>query len=427
MIHRLRLAVLIGGLWLAACANPGNPPSSALEAPASHWVASWGTAQQIPEPHNALPAEQFRDASLRQIVRLSLGGETLRVRISNAFGTAPLQISNASVAKALAPGRADVDAASLQPLRFGGKAGVIIPAGAEYSSDVLSLAHAPLTDLAVTLHLPLAPEQQTGHPGSRTTSFVRQGNHVLTASWPAVHKVVRWYNLSAVEVRAARGVGAVVALGDSITDGNGSTTDGNDRWTDFLATRLVADSARSGAPALAVINAGVGGGRLLKDGLGPNLVARFERDVLLRPGRTHAIVLIGVNDIGVLHRNKDDSPERRSALIEEMKEGYRQIVRRAHAHGVCVLGGTILPFMGSTWYQPSADTEADRQTINQWIRNAGVFDTVIDFDAAVRDPARPQHLHPAFDSGDHLHLSPKGYSAMADALPLSALRHCKLR
>jgi lysophospholipase L1-like esterase len=401
---------------LAGCASaPERPGRADL-----HWVASWGTAQMIPEPHNSLAPEQWRDASLRQIVRLSLGGSRMRVRISNAFGTEPLAIDAASVAKAVAAGRVEVNAATLQRLTFDGRHRVMIPAGAEYYSDPVTLPHTAATDLAVSLHFKEAPARQTGHPGSRTTSFVAPGDRVLAAAWPDAARVVRWYQLADVEVEAPRDVAAVVAIGDSITDGYGATTDGNNRWTDLLASRM----AREGAPAMGVVNAGIGGGRMLRDGLGPNLASRFERDVLARAGVTHAIVLIGVNDLGSQHRNNADTPEARAQMLQDLQTAYRQIVERAHAHKVCVLGATILPYVGSDYYRPQEHNEADRRALNAWIRSSGVFDAVADFDAATRDPARPERLRAELDTGDGLHPSLAGFRAMAEAVPLAALRSC---
>ena len=388
-----------------------------------HWLASWGAAQQIPEAQNELAAEHWRDASLRQIVHVSIGGTRLRVRISNAFGTTPLFIDGASVALAQTPGKADINVESIRVLRFSGSTGVMIPAGAEYYSDAVTLAHTAAADLAVSLYFKGEPVRQTGHPGSRATSFFIKGNRVADAAWPDAGKVQHWYQLADIEVQAPRHVGALVAIGDSITDGYGVVTDGNQRWTDLLAARLL----KEGAPAMAIINAGIGGGRMLRDGLGPNLVARFDRDVLSRSGVTHAIIMIGVNDLGVPHRNGEDMPAARKQLIDDLQGAHQQLVERAHAHGICVIGATITPYMGSDYYRPNGDNEADRQSLNNWIRTSGVFDAVADFDAALREPTQPQRMRAEVDSGDFLHPSPTGYLAIANAIPLSALLPCELK
>ena len=387
--------------------------------PQWRWVASWGTAQMVPEGQNELPAAHWRDGSLRQVVRTSLGGKVLRVRVSNAFGTAPLALEAASIGRVVQLGKPDVDAASVRALTFGGQAAVVIPAGAEYYSDPVELAHGAGADLAVSYYFKGEPARQTGHPGSRTTSFLLPGRHEAEAQWPEAAKVVRWYALADVEVQAPRGTAALVAVGDSITDGYGATTDGNDRWTDFLVKRL----AREKMP-MGVVNAGIGGGRMLRDGLGPNLASRFERDVLGRSGVTHALVQIGVNDLGGQHRAGEDTPAARAALLDALKVAHRQLVERAHAQGICVIGATVTPYVGSGYYQPAQHNEQDRQSLNKWIRTSGVFDAVADFDAALRDPQQPERLLKALDVGDGLHPSIAGYRAMAEAVPLDALRGC---
>ena len=414
------LAAGLAGFTLAGCAAlPGGSPS---QPPAGErWVASWGSAQLVPEGQNELPAAQWQDASLRQVVRVSLAGRQLRVKVSNVFGTASLVVDAASVARAVQSGRADVDAASLRPLTFGGAAGVTIPAGAEYLSDPVDLPHTAGADLAISLHFAQAPARQTGHPGARATSFLARGNQVAVAAWPQAETFTRWYQIAGVESLAGARAHTVVAIGDSITDGYGVQPDTYARWTDGLATRLRA----AGMVDVGVVNAGIGGGRMLRDGLGPNLVSRFERDVLARPGVSHAIVMIGVNDFGVQHRNKEDSPAERTRLVADLEQAYRQLVARAHLQGVCVLGATITPYGGSGYYQPGPENEADRLAYNQWIRTAGVVDGVVDFDAALRDPARPDHLLKSLDN-DGLHPSPAGYQAMADAVPLAQLKTCTI-
>jgi len=404
---------------LGGCATA---PGTASD-PGQHWVASWGTAQMVPETANELPVANWRDASIRQVVHLSLGGSQVRVRLSNAYGTAPLLVDEASVARAVAPGRAAIDAATLKVLTFDGRSAVTIPAGAEYYSDPVSLDAPAGADLAISLHFTSEPARQTSHSGARASSFLAAGNRTADADWPGAATVTRWFAIADVDVLAPRAAGALVAIGDSITDGYGVTMDGNDRWTDVLAARL-----RRGNIPIGTVNAGIGGGRMLKDGLGPNLVSRFERDVLGRAGVTHALVLIGVNDLGNLHRNTPDLPADRRQLLADLRLAHRQLATRARARGVCLIGATVTPYVGSDYYHPEPANEADRQELNAWIRDAGVFDAVVDFDAALRDPAQPQRLAPQYDSGDHLHPSLAGYRAMADAVPLEMLRRrCRSR
>lgn len=393
-------------------------PLPAIAAP-PHWVGSWAASQQVPEPQNALAPADLHDATLRQVIRLSAGGNRIRLRLSNAFGTQPLVIDNVHVAHALSPAGARIDPASDRPVTFNGLASVTIPAGASYLSDPVAMAAAPLAVLAVSLHLAEAPDRQTGHPGSRSTSYLVHGDQSAAADLANAQKVEHWYQLAGIEVEAPAAAGAVVTLGDSITDGHGATTNGNDRWPDRLAERLQATPATRG---LSVLNQGIGGNRLLLDGLGPNALARFDRDVLAQPGVRTVVLLEGVNDLGTFTRDAPASPEGHAALVAQLIGAYRQIVERAHAQGVKVIGATILPYGGNGYYHPDAANEADRQAINRWIREPGHFDGVVDFDRVTRDPAHPDHLRPDFDSGDHLHPSPKGYKAMADAVPLALLR-----
>ncbi len=270
----------------------------------TRWIASWASAQQTPEPQNALPVADLSDATLRQTVPLSIGGRTLRVRLSNAFGRAPLQIDSAHVALAAAAGSPRIKPGTDRALTFSGRPAVVIPAGADYWSDPVDLLAPALADLAVTIHMGQAPDGETGHPGSRTTSWLVHGDAVGAGDLGQGAKVVHWFQLSGVDV-AAEGGGAVVVLGDSITDGRGSTTDGDDRWPDQFARRL------QGSPSTAdigVLNAGIGGNRVLLDGLGPGAMARIDRDVLSQSGVRAVILLEGVNDLGTLTQNAPASP-----------------------------------------------------------------------------------------------------------------------
>lgn len=392
------------------------PP--ALAAPgAPRWVGAWASAQQIPEPHNALDPADLTDATVRQIVRLMIGGAKLRVRLSNRFGTEPLAFSAVHVARAVALGSAAIEARG-RALTFDGLPGVIIPAGAEYVSDPLDMPMAALSHLAVTYHLPAPPAVQTSHPGSRTTSFVAKGPRVGEADLPDAKRVAHWYQLAAVDVLAGPKAAAIAIIGDSITDGFGVTTDTHERWPDRLAERLQASPATR---HLSVLNHGIGGNRILNDGLGPNALARFDRDVLSQTGVKHVIVLEGVNDLGTLTRDAPATPEQHDALVRRMIGAYRQMVERGRARGLKMIGATILPYGASPYYHPDARNEADRQAVNRWIRAPENFDAVIDFDAALRDPARPERLRADLDN-DGLHPSLAGYRFMGDAVPLTLLR-----
>jgi len=382
----------------------------------THWVGSWTAAQQLPEPQNSLAADDLRDATLRQVVHLSLGGTELRVHLSNRFGSAPLHFASVHIARLASSPSGAIDVSTDKTLTFSGRPDATVPAGAEYVSDPAAFPVVALSDLAITIHFDVAPSGQTGHPGSRATSYLAHGDLVSTAQLPEPKKIEHWYFISGVDVAALPQAVAVVTLGDSITDGHGSTTDGNNRWPDLLAKRLQADPATR---TVAVLNAGIGGNRLLLDGLGPNALARFDRDVIAPASIRCVIVLEGVNDLGMLARESDVASAAHEALVRSILSAYEQIVTRAHAHGIQAIGATILPFTGSLFYHPGPATEADRRAINQWIRAPGHFDVLLDFDKVMRNPEHPGSLLPAFDSGDHLHPSPAGYAAMAEAVPLS--------
>jgi lysophospholipase L1-like esterase len=384
--------------------------------PAMHWVGSWAASQQVPEAQNLLDAEAMRDATLRQIVHLSVGGDRLRVRMSNAFGTAPLHLTAVHVARPVSAVSATIDAGSDTALMFHGASDVTIPAGAEYLSDAVAFPVAALSNLAISIHFDQPPTGETGHPGSRATSYVVHGDMVSAASLQDATRVEHWYQISGVDVVGPEKAAAVVTLGDSITDGHGATTNGNDRWPDVLAARMQADKS---SRATGVLNEGIGGNRLLLDGLGPNALARFDRDVVAQTAVRAVIVLEGVNDLGTLTRDHDVSAEEHAALVSRIEAAYAQMIERAHGHGVRVIGATILPYVGSGYYHPGPESEADRQAINRWIREAGHFDAVVDFDKVMRDPQHPDRLLPAYDSGDHLHPGPAGYKAMGEAIPLT--------
>jgi lysophospholipase L1-like esterase len=276
-----------------------------------------------------------------------------------------------------------------------------------------------LSSLAVSIHFDAPPSQQTGHPGSRETSFLVHGDAVSAADLPDAKKFDHWYQLSAIDVAAPAKAGAIIALGDSITDGHGATTNGNDRWTDVLAAHLQASSKTK---EIAVLNQGIGGNHMLTDGLGPSVLARFDRDVLAQTGVRWVIVLEGVNDLGGLTRLSDPPRTEHDAFVQRLLASYEQVIARAHAAHIKVYGATILPYTGSDYYHPPASNEADRQAINQWIRTPGHFDAVIDFDKTLADRSHPDHLAAQFDSGDHLHPSPAGYRAMGDMIPLSLFK-----
>ena len=401
------------GLGLAACAS-APPPA----APA--WQAAWGSAM-LAQPAAASPWRgPLRDVSLRQVVRLSVAGELWRVRVSNLFGDEPLVLGSATLTRvtALDPEPA-LDATTQVALQFAGRRDVVVPPHEEAWSDPVAQRLPAGADVAVQWHVRAGPAQASVHPGSRIKSWSLAGSHANEAAWPGATPQDGWWHLAAVDVQAAQPRPVLVATGDSITDGYGVPPGSYQRWTDALARRLAAAQRD-----VAVVNTGIGGGRLLRDGLGPSLVSRFERDVLARSGVTHAVVLVGVNDLGASHRAQATTPGSRAALLDELKAGFTDLARRARAAGVCLIGATVMPYGGSGYYAPQPENEADRQALNAWLREPGRFDALVDFDALMRDPARPTHLRADIDN-DGLHPSLAGYRAMAEAFPLQVLeRRC---
>ncbi|MFT4075338.1 MAG: SGNH/GDSL hydrolase family protein [Asticcacaulis sp.] len=375
------------------------------------WVTVWSTAQMTPGTDSALSPSDATDSTLRQTVHIARGGKTLRIRLSNIMGTQALRLDSVHVALTRETGGSSIAPASDRAVTFSSLSDIVIPAGADYVSDPIDLAVADQSTLAISFHMPEVLPQQTGHPGSRTTSWLVTGNHVSDADFSDARHFDHWFNIASVDIQAGSSRAAIVAFGDSITDGYGITPNSDTRWPNFLAARL------EGKP-LAVLNAGIGGNRLLNDGLGSNGLARFERDALVHDGVKYVIVLEGVNDLGMLTRDAPATPAAHADMVARIKAAYLQMIAKAHNRGLKIYGGTITPFMGMDYYHPDALNEADRQAINQWIRTSGAFDAVIDFDAALRDPTRPDHLLPAYDSGDHLHPSQAGYKAMAEAVDL---------
>ncbi|WP_229473790.1 SGNH/GDSL hydrolase family protein [Pseudoduganella lurida] len=401
----------------AEVAVPPQANGATATGSATGWAAAWGAALMVPPAKNALP--ERGDVTLRQVMRLSAGGSQVRVHLSNLHGDAPLVIDAATFAPAQA-GSGRIDAARLHTLRFGGAPGLRLAPGAEAVSDPLPFPAAAGQDVALSLHAAALPAQQSAHVAAHATQYVAAGNQAARPVLEGARTVTSWFQVSGIDVLAP-GLPVLVAVGDSLTDGSGAGLDANERWTDFLARR----TGTEGRPALAVINAGIGGNSMLRDDIGENLLARFERDVLARPGITHAVVLIGVNDLGRLHTGSQETAATRAELVARLQSGWLRMAGRAHARGVCFVAGTLMPYGASSLYRPAPHNEADRLAMNAWLRTAPAFDAVADFDGAVRDPAAPDRLLPAFDSGDHLHLSPAGYRAMAQAVPLDRLAGCR--
>lgn len=403
-----RIVVSIIGLavW------PGTTASGAADTRAEgHWVAAWVSSQQVVESGNMPPAPGLSGNTLRQIVQPTADGARVRVTFSNVFGDGPLIITGAHLARS--NGGAAIDPVTDRTLTFGGQPAVTIPLGASMISDPVEWKVKAFENLAVSVRCGAVPHALTGHPGSRTTSFIRPGDGLADPDFAEPVRTDHWYVLAAVDVWADPATTAIVVVGDSITDGRGSTTNGNDRWPNQLARRL---HAATGTGAISVLNQGIGGNRVLGRGLGPAALERFDRDVLAPPGVRHLVIFEGINDLGaaVGARAKGGTPINPGDLIL----AYQQMIVRARSHGLRVIGATIMPSAGFQQYE-DARSDADRQAVNAWIRTSGEFDAVIDFDAISRDPANPSRLSAAVDGGDHLHPSAAGYKIMADGIDLS--------
>lgn len=395
MASRAVLALLLG-LCFASCEDGVRDP----------WVATWSSSMADAGPG-------FQDTTLRQVVRLSAGGDVLRVRLSHVFGSEPTRIGAASVG--LSQGGAGIEPGTLRPLTFGGSRAVELAPGADLRSDPVDLTVPTGANLVVSLYLAADSGDATRHRNASQTSFVVAGNHVdeLELVPDETNRSFHW--LTGVEIDSPEVAFAVAAFGDSITEGSGSSLDLHNRYPDVLAREL---SARG--VSAAVVNAGIGGNRVLSDGwgdigAGPSASSRFERDVLSQPGLTHVLLLEGVNDLGM---GATLGPR---VSAEDIIRGYETLIRRAHRSGLRVLVGTILPFRGATFPRYwSAENEAARQTINAWIRTTTRHDGFVDFDEVMRDPGDPERLDAALHSGDYLHPNDAGYQRMG-ALAASAL------
>lgn len=418
------MAFLDRRIALAQQATPvATPLPAARDWQAEHWVGTWATGQHIPGPGfgEEFPSQiiELGNRTLRQIVRVSIGGDQVRVRLANTFGDEPIAIGAARIALREAEER--IDPASDRALTFSGLSSISIPAGATVLSDPVALPVAPLAELAISLYFPEPTTSSSVHGFAFQTNYLSpEGDVTAEVAMPVETTIQNWVYLSGVDVSAPEPAGAIVALGDSITDGAFSTPDTNSRWPDVLAERLAASDEN----ALSVLNLGIGGNRLLHDStaelpfFGPSALARFDRDVLAQPGVSHLIVFEGINDIGLPSMGGDTSE---NVSADQMIAALRQLAERAHEHGIVAIGATITPFEGASYFSPEG--EAKRQAVNEWIRTGGAFDGLIDFDAIVRDPDQPARLLPAYDGGDHLHINDAGFAAMANGIDLELFRN----
>jgi len=403
-------------LLLLALVTGGPTPVASPVHPVN-WVGTWASVPTA-TPATATPA--VADETVRQVVHTSIAGEAVRLRLTNEFGTTPLRVGEVHVARRAGTTGTDIVPATDRAVTFGGHRSAAVPAGAPLVSDPVRLAVPARTDLVVSIYLPERTSVTTLHAFAYQDNVVAAGNVTGHRTVTPTSTMAQWFFLSGVSVAtSARDAGAVVALGDSITNGFETEVNANHRWPDLLANRL-RDKG--------VLNLGVAGNRLLHDPnpppgsdaenfaafFGRSALGRFDRDVLAQSGARHVVVLLGVNDLG--HPGTTAPPEE-TVTAQDLIAAHRQLITRAHAAGLSIHGGTILPFKGDTLGFHSPANEAKRQAVNRWIRTSGEYDTVLDFDAALRDPADPQRLRAAYDSGDHLHPNDAGMAAIAAAVP----------
>lgn len=369
------------------------------------WVGTWAAAPQLVEPHNMPPNPGLPHNTLRQVIRVSLGGSQIRLRLSNEYGNSPLKINQVCLADHILDNKIKADTS--KTLTFNGSNSITIPAGGTVISDKLQYTLCPLSTLAISIYFGDTPSSLTGHPGSRTTSYIERGNGTVLSNMPSAIITEHWYVITGIDILTDDpDYAVVVAIGDSLTDGRGSTTNKNNRWPDVLANRLFANAKTS---KIGVLNQGIGGNAVLFGGLGPTVTKRFERDVLAQCGVRYLIILAGINDIGGANANLQTA--------EGLISAYNTFIKQAHQKDILVYGATILPFGGSIYDNPQK--EQLRQTINEWIRTSGEFDAVVDWDVVICDPGNPERIFSLYDSGDHLHLSPEGYKELAGTIDLN--------
>ena len=373
-----------------------------------HWVGTWGTAPQLVERHNNPPAPGLTNNSLREIVQVSIGGKKVRLKLTNEFSTEATEMKAVELAIAKTAGSSsEIDEATTVSLTFNGESGVTIPANGTVISDAVNFKMDDRQNVAITIHYGSASPSVSGHPGSRTTSYLKEGN---TTDFTGAIRTDHWYSIQTLEVEAPKKAGAIAILGNSITDGRGSTTNEQNRWADVLSRRLLANKATK---RVGVLNMGIGGNCVLGGGLGPAAVNRYQRDLFGQEGVKWIILFEAVNDLGYA-RNGVQTAER---IIEV----YKKIIDEAHQKGIRVFGATITPFKGNNYY--SEDHEKGRSTINTWIRTTDLLDGVIDFDQAVRNPQDPEAMQAQFlFENDWLHLNAKGYETMGNSIDLNLFK-----
>jgi lysophospholipase L1-like esterase len=392
-------ALLAIVLFSACSAEPTDGPSSPR-----HWVGTWSTAPQLVEPGNNPPSPGLSNSTLRQIVRVSIGGDSLRIRLSNEFSMGSVTFQ--AVHFAASAGSGAIDPSTDKVLYFGGRTDTTVAAGTTLTSDPFAFPLQPRMDVAITIYYGSTSPSVTGHPGSTPTSYLLSGNAVSRADCSGAVTTDHWYNINTIDVLAPSSAASVAILGNSITDGRGSTTNLQNRWPDVFSESLLRDSSTQ---QVGVLNMGIGGNCVLSGGLGPTGVSRFDRDILNQQGVRWAIVFEGVNDLGRVR-----SAAGAMTTADDLIAAYKQMIIKAHAKDVKIYGTTILPFKGHAYYNQYS--EQCRGIVNQWIRTSGNFDACIDFDKLMRDPQDTTRLGCATYQDDGLHPDAGAYKKMGESI-----------
>lgn len=397
-------------ILIAGCKSNRASIKTAEHKNTQDWTGTWATAQMLVEPNNMPPAPGLAQNTLREIIKVSIEGQRIKLRLSNLFSDQPTVMKSVSIANVIeAP---IVDAKTQKTLSFNGSSQVLLPPNEEVYSDAFDFELKSGQLLAITIHYGEVSSKITGHPGSRTTSYILEGDHINDASFTGAVKTDHWYSIMGVDVSAVKNETNVVCLGNSIIDGRGSGTNKQNRWTDILAARL---SANKNTANIGVLNLGIGGNCVVRGGLGPTALNRFDRDVLSQKGTKWLIILEGINDIGGIKKAEDASN-----TAQEIIEGYKIMIDKAHAKGIKVFGGTILPFEKSFYDAPFK--QQARDIVNEWIRTKGNFDAVIDFDKEMASGIGSKTILSDMHDGDFLHPNEKGYQRMGEVIDLNLFK-----
>jgi lysophospholipase L1-like esterase len=398
----------ISGAELSAKAKSA-PTKKKVEAPKT-WVTTWSTAPQLVEPNNMPPAPGLTNNTIRQIVRVSIGGEAVRLRFSNVFSNSPVTLKSVSIA--VPTEESIVDIATQKLLTFDKKSEVTMAANAETVSDPVAFKLVPGTKLAITISFGETSPTVTGHPGSRTTSFILAGDQMASVDFAGATKTDHWYVINAIDVQTSTKAAAIAIIGNSITDGRGSGTNKQNRWADVFSDRLLKNLQTN---QFSVLNLGIGGNCVVRGGLGPTALKRFDRDILAQNGVRWLIVFEGINDIGGI-RSKEIAPQ----MAKDLIDAYTQMIDKAHAKGIKVYGATIMPFAKSFYDADYRQTARD--SVNAWIRTSGHFDAVIDFDKTMENPAAPKTILLDMHDNDFLHPNQAGHKRLGESIDLNLFK-----